>query len=206
MEINVETIPFDVRYKLLTSTIVPRPIALVSTIGLDGSTNLAPFSYFNIVGHNPMALSFSVAGIKPDRFDKDTFVNISRIEKSEFVINIVNENMVVQMAKTAAPFEYGVSEFDISGFVKEKSKTVKPFRVKEAPVSFECETFKIVEVGISKLIIGIVKHVYIDDELIDEKFRVNQTLLKAVGRMAGSNYCKSTNLFVVDDEKFFPAS
>ena len=204
MEINIEEIPFDVRYKLLTGTVVPRPIALVSTISPNGSCNLAPFSYFNIVGHNPMALSFSVAGIKPNRSNKDTFTNIIAEEKSEFVINIVNEAMAVKMAKTATVLDYGVSEFEYSGLTKEKSLTVKPFRVKESPVSFECETFKVVEVGISKLIIGIVKHLYISDELLEDNFKVNQSKLKSIGRMAGSNYCVSTNLFRVDDEIFFP--
>lgn len=204
MEIDIKEIPFDVRYKLLTGTVVPRPIALVSTISPNGKPNLAPFSYFNIVGHNPMALSFSVAGIKPDRSNKDTFANIIAEPQTEFVINIVNEAMAVKMAKTASVLEYGMSEFEYSGFTKEKSLTVKPFRVKESPVSFECETSKIVEVGISKLIIGIVKHLYISDELLEGNFRVNQSKLKAIGRMAGSNYCISTALFKVDDEKFFP--
>ena len=204
MEINIEEIPFDVRYKLLTGTVVPRPIALVSTTSPSGDCNLAPFSYFNIVGHNPMALSFSVAGIKPNRSNKDTFINIIAEEKSEFVINIVNEAMAVKMARTASVLGYGVSEFEFSGLTKEKSQTVKPFRVQESPVSFECETFKVVEVGISKLIIGIVKHLYISDEFLEDNFKVNQLKLKAIGRMAGSNYCVSTNLFTVDDEKFFP--
>lgn len=204
MEINIEEIPYDVRYKLLTGTVVPRPIALLSTISPDGNCNLAPFSYFNIVGHNPMALSFSVAGIKPNRSNKDTFTNIIAEEKSGFVVNIVNEAMAVKMAKTAIALDYGVSEFEYSGLTKEKSLTVKPFRVKESPVSFECETFKVVEVGISKLIIGIVKHLYISDELLEGNFKINQLKLKAVGRMAGSNYCISNNLFTVEDEKFFP--
>lgn len=204
MEISVEEIPFDVRYKLLTATVVPRPIALVSTLSPDGKSNLAPFSYFNIVGHHPMALSFSVAGIKPDRTDKDTYQNIKSGQKSEFVINIVNEAMAVKMAKTASVLDYGESEFDYAGFTEQPSLTVKPFRVKESPVSFECETFKIIEVGISKLIIGTVKHLYIADEILDDNFRVNQSRLKAVGRMAGSNYCLSTDLFQISDERFFP--
>lgn len=204
MEISVEKIPFDIRYKLLTSTVVPRPIALVSTISPDGIPNLAPFSYFNIVGHNPMALSFSVAGIKPDRSNKDTFTNIIAERKSEFVINIVNEAMLVKMAKTAAVLDYGVSEFDLAGFTKAQSLTVKPFRVGESPVAFECETFKVVEVGISKLVIGIVRQLYVSDDLLEQHFRVNQSKLKAVGRMAGSNYCIPSTFFAVDDEKFFP--
>jgi flavin reductase (DIM6/NTAB) family NADH-FMN oxidoreductase RutF len=205
MEINIEQVPFDIRYKLLTATVVPRPVALVSTISPNGDCNLAPFSYFNIVGHNPMSLSFSIAGIKPDRSNKDTFTNINAAAKSEFVINVVNEAIAVKMAKTATVLDYGVSEFDYAGLSKEKSLTVKPFRVKESPVSFECETFKVVEVGISKLIIGLVRHLYISDELMEGNFRVNQSKLKAIGRMAGSNYCVSTSLFTVDDEKFFPS-
>ncbi|HTL08014.1 MAG TPA: flavin reductase family protein [Chitinophagaceae bacterium] len=204
MELNVEEIPFDIRYKLLTGSVVPRPIALVSTISPDGKTNLAPFSYFNIVGHNPMALSFSVAGVKPNSQNKDTFTNIVAELKSEFVINIVNEAMAVKMAKTATVLDYGVSEFEYAGLTKGKSLTVKPYRVEESPIAFECETFQIVTVGISKLVVGIVKHIYISDEIIEDRFRINQSALKAVGRMAGSNYCVSTNLFKVDDEKFFP--
>ena len=116
----------------------------------------------------------------------------------------MNEDMAVKMAKTATVLDYGVSEFEYSGLTKEKSLTIKPFRVKESPVAFECETFKVVEVGSSKLIVGIVKHIYISDEVVEENFRVNQSKLKAIGRMAGSNYCVSTNLFKVDDERFFP--
>lgn len=204
MEINIAEIPYDIRYKILTGTVVPRPIALISTVSPDGISNLAPFSYFNIVGHNPMALSFSVAGIKPDRSNKDTFTNIIADLKSEFVVNIVNEAMVVKMSKTASVLDYGISEFEYSGLTKRNSLTVKPYRVEESPVAFECETFQIVNVGISQLIIGIVKHMYISDELLEDKFRINQSKLKAVGRMAGSNYCVSTNLFKVEDESFFP--
>jgi flavin reductase (DIM6/NTAB) family NADH-FMN oxidoreductase RutF len=204
MEIKIDTLPFNLRYKLLTSTIVPRPIALVSTISPIGESNLAPFSYFSIVGHNPMALCFSVAGIKPDRTNKDTYANIAASPKSEFVINIVNESMAVKMAKTATVLDYGESEFDYSGLTRDISQTVKPFRVKESPVAFECETHQIVEVGISKLIIGLVRHLYISDELIEENLRVNPSKLKAIGRMAGSSYCTSTQLFTVDDERFFP--
>lgn len=204
METNIEHIPFDVRYKLLTGTVVPQPIALVSTISPKGLANLAPFSYFNIVGHNPMALSFSVAGIKPDRTNKDTYANIIATPKSEFVINIVDESMAVKMSKTATVLDYGVSEFEYAGLTKQESITVQPFRVKESPVAFECETYQVVEVGISKLIIGTVKHIYFSDEVLEPNFRVNQLSLKAIGLMAGSNYCSSTNLFTVNDEKIFP--
>ncbi len=205
MEIDVESLPFDIRYKLLTATVVPRPIALVSTLSPDGIPNLAPFSYFNIVGHNPMAVSFSVAGIKPDRSDKDTFRNVDAAE-SEFVVNIVNEDMAARMAKTASTLAYGHSEFEFAGFTRQPSVSVQPLRVLESPVAFECATFKIIEVGISRLIIGTVRHLYISDDLLDGNYRVNQRLLKAVGRMAGSNYCTSTQLFTVTDERFFPVS
>ena len=189
---------------MFIGTVVPRPIALVSTVSPNSDCNLAPFSYFNIVGDNPMALSFSVAGIKTDRANKDTFTNILAAIKSESFINIVNEAMAVKMAKTATALDYGVSKFEYAGITKEKCLMVKTFRVKESPVSFECETFKVIEVGISKLIIGIVKHLFISDGLLEDNFRVNQSKLKAVGRLAGSNNCVSTNLFTVDDEKFFP--
>lgn len=209
MEFSADALSVDLRYKLLTGTVVPRPIAVVSSCSPEGAVNLAPFSYFNIVGHFPMALSFSVAGPKPDRADKDTLRNVRPVAAGgtgEFVIHIASAHWATQMARTAVPVPYGASEFDLAGLTPVPSRTVAPPRVAEALVAFECRTVQVVEVGRSSLVIGEVLHLYIQDDLLNERMRIDADRLAAIGRMAGSAYCRTTDRFAVEDERFFPGS
>jgi flavin reductase (DIM6/NTAB) family NADH-FMN oxidoreductase RutF len=207
MELNPETLPVNLRYKLLTGLVIPRPIAWVATRSPDGHDNLAPFSYFSVVGHAPMALSFSVAGRKPDGSEKDTLRNV-RPEREgglgEFVVNIVTEEQAVAMARTAAPLEFGASEFDHAGIGMTESTLVRPGRVLGAPAAFECRTLQIVEVGISRLIIGEVVHFYVDDAVLDERTSVRFDQLGAVGRLAGTTYVRTADRFELTDEGYFP--
>ena len=207
MDLNPQDLSPEIRYKLLTGCIVPRPIAVVSTISTNGIANLAPFSYFNIVGHLPMALSFSVAGRKPDQLPKDSLRNVRSPEDGgtgEFVVNIVVESYVQAMAQSAATLPYEVSEFELTQLTPLPSRVIRPPRIAESPISFECRTIGIVPVGISNLVIGEVVHITIQDELIDERFRIDSDKLQAIGRMAGSLYCRTQERFEIQDEKFFP--
>jgi flavin reductase (DIM6/NTAB) family NADH-FMN oxidoreductase RutF len=207
MELTPQALPPEIRYKLLTGCVVPRPIAVVSTVSQNGVTNLAPFSYFNIVGHSPMALSFSVAGRKPDQAPKDSLRNVRSPKDGgtgEFVINIAVESYAQAMAKSAATLPYDVSEFDLTQLTPVPSQVICPPRIAESPIAFECRTIQIVPIGISNLVIGEVVHIAIRDELIDERFRVDQDKLQAIGRMAGSQYCRTSDRFAMPDENFFP--
>jgi flavin reductase (DIM6/NTAB) family NADH-FMN oxidoreductase RutF len=209
MDATPADLPIDIRYKLLTGLVVPRPIAWVSSLSPNGEVNLAPFSYFSIIGHAPMALSFSVAGRKPDRSDKDTLRNVRRPEEGgtgQFVINIVSEAQAAAMARTAATIGFGQSEFDLAGLVQTASTVVTPPRVSGSPAAFECRTLQIVEVGVGRIVIGEVVHIHVDDAVLDQRSRVRFDKLAAVGRMAGATYVRTADIFDLADEGYFPST
>ena len=136
---------FKDNHKIMIGSIVPRPIALVSTLSKDGTPNLAPFSYFNGVCANPPTIMFAPSRRGYDGKVKDTLNNIRN--NKEFVINIVSEGFVDQMVKCSTDFEPDVNEFDISELTPAPSKKVGPSLVKESKVNFECELNQIVEIG-----------------------------------------------------------
>lgn len=209
MHLAAEQLPIEARYKLLTGAIIPRPIAVVSTVSPEGVLNVAPFSYFNIVGHEPMAVSFAVAGPKPDGSWKDTLRNAhlpAQGGTGEFVVNIATEDYAEQMARTATPLPANASEFDWTGLTPVASTVVRPPRIGQASVSFECRTLHVVEVGRSRLVIGEIVFLHLDDAVVDERFRVDFTQLRAIGRLAGSRYARTRDTFVLEDEKFFPGT
>jgi flavin reductase (DIM6/NTAB) family NADH-FMN oxidoreductase RutF len=209
MELTPDQLPVEARYKLLTGTVIPRPIAVVSTVSPEGTFNAAPFSYFNIVGHAPMAVSFVVAGPKPDGTWKDTLRNAQlpvRGGTGEFVVNNATEHYAAQMARTASPLAADVSEFDFAGLTPVASKLVRAPRIGQAAVAFECRTLHVVEVGRSQLVIGEIVFLHLDDAVVDEHFRVDFAQLRAIGRMAGSRYARTSDTFVIEDEKFFPGT
>ena len=138
---------FQENHKLMIGSIVPRPIALVSTISKGGVNNLAPFSYFNGVCSKPPTVMFAPARRGWDGNEKDTLVNIR--ESKEFTINIVSESFVEKMVICGTDFDPSIDEFDSSKLIKVSSKKVKPPVVKQAKVSFECILTKIVQIGVS---------------------------------------------------------
>jgi flavin reductase (DIM6/NTAB) family NADH-FMN oxidoreductase RutF len=179
-------------YKLMTNFIVPRPIAFVSTINDSGQVNLAPFSFFSGVTSNPATLLISVAR-KSDGTLKDTEININQTK--QFVVNNVVEPIWSQMVDTAANYDYGINEFSKVGLIEIPSKFVKPPRVKESSVSFECELFKTIEIpsgeSVSAVIfVGLIEIIHVDEKLLDENNRVNYSNLNAVGRLGGISYSK----------------
>ena len=209
MDFFPDTLSIDQRYKLLTGLVVPRPIAWVSTVDADGRPNLAPFSYFSIVGHAPMALSFSVAGRKPDRRDKDTLRNARPLAEGgtgEFVVNIVSRPQAQAMARTAVPLPEGESEFAAFGVRCAPAACVRAPRVADAPASFECRTVQTVSVGIATVVIGEVVALQVTEDLLDDGGRVRWDRLQAVGRLAGGAYVDTKSRFELEDESFFPSS
>lgn len=178
---------------LLLGSVGPRPIAFASTIDSDGNPNLAPFSYFNVFSTNPPILIFSPARRGRDKTTKHTYENAKRVP--EVVINIVNYSIVQQMSLASTEYPEGVNEFEKSGLTMEKSDLVKPFRVKESPVQFECRVNEIVELGqgggAGNLIVSEVLRIHVKDDLIDENLSINQEKIDTVGRMGGNWYSRA---------------
>ncbi|MBZ5199706.1 flavin reductase family protein [Planomicrobium chinense] len=177
-------------YKLLVGSVIPRPIAFVTSMSADGLVNAAPFSYFNIVSSDPPLLSVSVqsrAGVL-----KDTARNA--IEAGEFVIHVVDESNVAEVNKTAASLSPEESEIDLTGLTLIPSEIVKVPSVEQAKVRFECQLEQAVELGGTRLLIGKVVRFHID-ESIYENGRINPETLKPVSRLAGTNYAKLGEIF-----------
>ncbi|HWB20744.1 MAG TPA: flavin reductase family protein [Phycisphaerales bacterium] len=203
MESRAEKLIVAERYKLLIGCIVPRPIAFVSTLSPDGKCpNLAPFSFFNGVGSDPMMILFCVSN-KPDGSEKDTLRNCkpaSEGGQGQFVVNASVEPYVRKVAAAAEDSAYGVSEFELVGLATEPSVVVAPPRVKDAPWCFECETMQILRTnpgrpGGGNVVLGRVIHVKVDDALLNERMHVNPDKLRAVGRMGGITYARTRERF-----------
>lgn len=188
--INFEAADNRTRYKYLTTAVAPRPICFASTVDIDGRVNLSPFSYFNVFSSTPPVMVFSPSRSGREATHKDTYHNVKQVP--EVVINIVNHRMVEQMSLTSAAWERGVNEFDKGGFTEIKSETVKPPRVKEAPVAFECVVDDVIELGegggAGNLVIARVKVAHIQEEYLGKDGFPDQVKLDLVGRMGGSWY------------------
>ncbi len=179
---------------------VPRPIAVVSTVSVDGIPNVAPFSYFTVASHTPLSLAFTVGGLKGDGSIKDTLRNARFVEDGgvgEFVVNVADESYAAGMAKSGESIPYGESEFHHAGLTPAPSRLVKAPRVGEASVSFECRTTHVILIGIASLVIGEVRHIYVKDDLLDDRMRVDADKLAAIGRMAGNDYVRTRDRFEI---------
>ncbi len=202
MEVQPESLAINDRYKLLIGSVVPRPIAFVSTVSSDGALNLAPYSFFTAVGSNPMTLLFCPA-TKPDGSDKDTLRNCLAPEEGgvgEFVVNVATEAYAREVAAAAEMLPYGESEFELTGLTPIPSSQVRPPRLAQSPVAFECETIEVVRTGSGEpasgtVVMGRVVCVHVDDALINERFHVNADRLAAIGRMGGLEYSRTRDRF-----------
>jgi flavin reductase (DIM6/NTAB) family NADH-FMN oxidoreductase RutF len=191
-------------YKLMTGIIVPRPIALVSTVDRNGVHNLAPFSFFSGVGSNPPTVLFcpsvraplstsseAGSGIRSD-MRKDTLRNVE--ETGEFVVNIISEAMAAAANATAAEVPQEVDEFLLSGLTPIASETVRPARVAESPAQMECKVLQVIYTnrapGGGVIVLGEVLRFHLREDLFDD-FRVDPTRLDAVGRMAGNTWVRT---------------
>ncbi len=181
-------------HKILLSSIAPRPIAFASTIDSKGNVNLSPFSYFNVFSSNPPILIFSPSRRVRDNTTKHTLENA--METKEVVINVVNFPIVEQMSKSSIEYEKGVNEFIETGLTQVKSLLVKPPRVLESPISFECKVQDIVSLGDSggagQLIIAKVIQIHIDKKFTDKNGDIDSEKLDLVARMGGDWYTRAT--------------
>jgi flavin reductase (DIM6/NTAB) family NADH-FMN oxidoreductase RutF len=188
-------------YKLLSGLVVPRPVALVSTMDRNGVLNLAPFSAYNMAGSNPPAVLFCPALRAPGRaepgFDmrKDTLRNVE--ETGEFVVNVVNEKMAAATNATAAEVPPEVDEFDLAGLTTVASEAVRPPRVAESPAQMECKLMQVIyvgrEPGAGVIVLGEVVRFHLREDLLED-FRVDPAGLDAVGRMAGNTWVRTHDL------------
>lgn len=199
MIIDPATLPWRDAYKLMTGSILPRPIAFVSTISQDGVRNLAPFSFFTAVCPEPMTLCFSPMIRGSDGQKKDTLVNIEAT--GEFVINIVSEPFAAQMNATSAEFLPDVDEFQAAGLTPAPCERVRPPRVGESLVSYECRLLQVVQVGEGQpgsgaLVLGQVERIHLADAVV-EAGRIRVDLLQPIGRMAGHEYLRCTDRFTL---------
>lgn len=188
-------------YVFLRDSIVPRPIAWVSTVNNEGKTNLAPFSFFNVVCPYPPVLGFSCGPRDDDhnasvRRPKDTLLNIRA--NGEFVVNLVPESLMDPMVKTSDSLPHGESEFGHAGLIEVPSTTVRPPRVRGVPVAFECRLYDIIEVGVNVWIMGTAMHIHVDAAAYagssgEHKHRVDVLRNigdRPVGRLDRANYVR----------------
>ncbi|HWA35320.1 MAG TPA: flavin reductase family protein [Cyclobacteriaceae bacterium] len=185
----------------LLSAVVPRPIAFASTIDPAGNVNLSPFSFFNCFGSNPPILVFSPSRRGRDNTTKHTYDNVKAV--AEVVINIVSYEMVEQASLSSCEFPAGVNEFKKAGFTEVRSERIKPPRVGESPVSFECKVNQVIELGTEgsagNLVICEILLMHINEKVLDENGRIDPLKLDAVARMGGDNYLRMSerNIFTV---------
>ena len=183
------------QYKLMTGSIVPRPIALVTTLGPLGP-NAAPFSLFNMVGSAPCMLMFSV-GNQSDGSDKGTLQNIKHLP--EFVVHICNEDIAEKMNICSTDFEHGVNEMERAGFTPLPALKVRPPRIAEAPVQMECRLIKIVDFGTRHhVVFGEVLMFHFHDGIVNKRYHVDVEKLHPIGRLSGSLYAKVRDPFRMD--------
>jgi flavin reductase (DIM6/NTAB) family NADH-FMN oxidoreductase RutF len=196
MYLRPEDLKQQDRYKLMIGTILPRPIAWVSTIDPEGNVNVAPFSFFTVGATDPMTVIFCPQTHSGTSRKKDTLRNIERVP--EFVINLTNESTAEQMNMTATVLPYGQSEFEWAGITPVPSETVRVPRVKEAPVAFECVLQQIVAInegiGGGSAVFGEVTYIHIRDDIYVDGY-VLLDEFKPIGRLAGSSYTRVTDIF-----------
>lgn len=178
---------------MLLGAIAPRPIAFVATIDADGNHNLSPFSFFNAFSANPPILIFSPARRGRDGSTKHTYENVKEVKQA--VVNVVNYDIVQQMSLSSSDFPKGVSEFEKAGFTPMPSEEVKPMRVKESPIQFECEVLQVMEMGTEggsgNLVICKILKIHISEDILNPNGSIDNQKLKLVGRMGGSDYVKA---------------
>lgn len=185
----------------LQGSVGPRPIAFASTVDRNGNPNLSPFSFFNLFSANPPILVFSPSRRVRDNTIKHTLINAEATR--EVVINVVNFDMVQQASLSSTEYGNGVNEFLKAGFTPIPSDLVKPFRVKESPIQFECKIQEIIslgsEGGAGNLIICEIVKMHIDEKILDENGAVDQYKIDLVSRLGGNWYSRSNmGLFEVE--------
>lgn len=195
LTIDPSTVPVSTLHQYLLGAIGPRPIAFASTIDEAGNSNLAPFSFFNVFSANPPILIFSPARSGRSNTTKDTYNNIKIIP--EVVINVVTHSIVHQVSLASSPYPAGTSEFEKAGFTPLPSSTIRPMRVAESPVQFECKVNQVIELGTEggagNLILCEVLKMHIDEAILDQEGKIDQHKIDLVSRMGGDWYCRANS-------------
>ena len=202
MNVQPHEFPYRELYRLLITSVAPRPIAWVSTISKDGIHNLAPFSFFNAICAKPPLLSFC-PGVRSQgsrkalgSSRKDTLRNVRAT--GEFVVNVVTFPMAEPMNLTSGEYEATVDEFEVAHLSMRPSQHVRPPQVAESPVNFECKVFQILDFGTDSsggsLVIGEIVSVHLEEAVLRDG-RIDGQLLDLIGRMGGPQYCRTTERF-----------
>jgi len=194
-EFDFTTLPPLDRYRLLVGSVVPRPIALVTTRDEGGRNNAAPFSFFNCFSHDPPIVTLGMDR-REDRALKDTARNIRRMR--EFVVNLVSEEIAERMNICAVDFPEGVDELAEAGLTPAPSSAVKPPRIAESPINLECKLIEELvfgEDGRRSIILGQVLRFHVHDNILNARGHVDLDVMKPVGRLAGSGYIRLTDRF-----------
>jgi len=200
--INVADLKTTELQNYLQYAIAPRPICFVSTIDKEGNVNLSPFSFFNMFSTNPPVCIFSPARRVRDNTTKHSLENV--LEVPECVINVVNYSMVQQTSLASVEYPKGTNEFIKAGFTPLASDLVKPPRVAESPVQMECTVREVISLGenagAGNLVLAEIRLIHINEEILDESGKIDQTKIDLVARLGGDWYCRVTedNLFKVE--------
>lgn len=198
MQFDPETLDQSAVYKLLTGAVIPRPIGWISSVGEDGINNLAPFSFFNAIGEDPPHVMFST--VRSGDKNKDTLNNV--LSTRQFVVNMVTEENVEKMNLTASIVPHDVDEFTLAGLTPVASIKVRPPRVAESPIQFECELVHHFALenhnhGGAVMLVGKIVMMHFDDGVLLDNYKVNLETYRPVARLAGANYSKLGEIFTI---------
>lgn len=199
MQFDMRTVAPATRYKILTSTITPRPIAWITTISRDGVPNAAPYSFFNAVGDDPPLIVLGLIKHPVTRLVKDTARNI--METGEFVVNLVCEADAAIMNESSVDAPPEVDELDYAGIATTPSEMVAPPRIATSPVSFECRKFAAMDIGRQTVVLGEILMAHVKDEFISDRERVHfdTMAMKLIGRTHGRGwYVRNSDSFQIE--------
>jgi flavin reductase (DIM6/NTAB) family NADH-FMN oxidoreductase RutF len=198
MNVRPEQVSHREFYRILISSVAPRPIAWVSTLNKAGRPNLAPFSFFNVVSAMPPVLGFSPAlrRLESGHEVKGTLVNIR--DTKEFVVNIVTYEMAEAMNLSSGEYEYAVDEFELAKLATRASEVVRPPQVAISPVSFECKLYQIIDFGnqppAGSFVMGEIVCAHIEEDVVTQG-QLDPNALDLIGRMGGMQYARTTERF-----------
>lgn len=188
MQIEIGALEPSIQYKLISSTIVPRPIALITTFSEEKGHNAAPFSFFNAMGEDPPAVVVALEAKRGNDALKDTTLNIEN--NGQFVVHMVDEAMATAMNVCAIDFPHGVNEATEAGLSLTPCASITPHRIVEAPVAFECEKIQLVQISPRRqIVVGKIVCMHVRDALLDpDNFHINIKQYRPIGRMYGRLY------------------
>ena len=203
MEIAPDALSRRSLYKILIGSIVPRPIGWISTVNAGGQPNLAPFSFFNVVCPKPPTVLFCPMIRGTDGKAKDTLNNVKAT--GEFVVNIVSENLAAAMVASSVEIAPEVNEFELTGLATAPSIVVRPPRVAESLIHFECKLSQMIEIGNQpgggSVVLGEIVHLHVDERVLFGEDKIDLAALKPIGRLAGSAYVRVTDIYEMERPK-----